>query len=534
MQRLLEEGPSYDQVVHLWNLDTSSDLNDAIALGTSSALHLTQTVLRHSPEARLWFVTRGAQPVEPGPLSVEQSPVHGLALVIAQEYPQLQCTCVDLGGHETGAAELCQELLSGSTELRVAWRGNTRYAARIEHTSIPNVNVPELRDDSTYLITGGLGSLGLQTAKYLIQEGARHLLLTGRGGIAGKESKVAELEALGASVMVVQADIADPDDVRRMLATPMPPLRGVIHAAGVLDDGMAAQQSLERLSRVLAPKVHGAWNLHESTKDLPLDFFICFSSAASLVGSPGQCTYAAGNAFLDSLAHHRTSLGLPGLSINWGAWGEGGMAADAQIRHRMAARGVSEIEPAQGFALLSRILNPNPGVARFGVLPVDWTKFLSQFSGAIPSLFKSLAESSGSAPVAVSLKLENMTGRDERERILGDHVRQLLASVLGIDSPLHVPLRQRFFEMGMDSLTAVQLKNRLEATLCVKLPATLAFDHPTLEALTAHLGPLVLGPPEEHGATPDTDDNAELDGLSVEQLAALLTEELEEGAVNVR
>ena len=137
MQRLLEAGPSYDRVVHLWNLDAASDLKDAIVLGTGSALHLTQAVLRHSPDARLWFVTRGAQPVEPGPLSVEQSPVHGLTLVIAQEYPQLQCTCVDLGGHETGAAELCQELLSGSTELRVAWRGNTRYAARIEHTTSP-------------------------------------------------------------------------------------------------------------------------------------------------------------------------------------------------------------------------------------------------------------------------------------------------------------------------------------------------------------------------------------------------------------
>ena len=126
---------------------------------------------------------------------------------------------------------------------------------------IPNVNVPELRDDGTYLITGGLGSLGLQTAKHLVREGARHLLLTGRSGVAGKEAGVAELEALGASVTVVQSDIADPDDVRRMLATPMPPLRGIIHAAGVLDDGMAAQQSLERLLRVLAPKVHGAWNL---------------------------------------------------------------------------------------------------------------------------------------------------------------------------------------------------------------------------------------------------------------------------------
>jgi myxalamid-type polyketide synthase MxaB len=288
----------------------------------------------------------------------------------------------------------------------------------------------------------------------------------------------------------------------------------------VLDDGMLQQQSIERFRKVMAPKVQGSWNLHLYTKDLPLDFFICFSSAASLVGSPGQSNYAAGNAFMDALCQHRRALGLPGLSINWGAWSDAGMAGNEQTLQRMAARGVAPINPQQGLELLAGLLRSD--LAQIGVFPVDWSKFLEQFPRGIPPLFEGLGQ------IVKKASLTLAGSRETRERQLRAHLHDELARVLGFDPTMQISSRQGFFDLGMDSLMAVELKSRLEVNLSIALPATIAFDYPTLDALGGYISDLLsLGNPSDAAA-----GSSELDSMSAEEISRLLAQELEEDGVH--
>jgi myxalamid-type polyketide synthase MxaB len=305
----------------------------------------------------------------------------------------------------------------------------------------------------------------------------------------------------------------------------MPPLRGLIHSAGVLDDAVLVRQSPERFRKVMRPKADGAWNLHRATKSLPLDFFILYSSAASLVGSPGQSNYAAANAFLDALAHYRRALGLPGLSINWGAWASGGMASAEPTRARMEARGVSAIPAEAGARLLRNLLYAT--AARIGVLPVDWRLFLEQFPEGPPSLFETLVSETPAAPAPVREQIAALPYND-REGALRGFLHDELAAVLGFDRVMRLPARQGFFDLGMDSLLSLEYLNRVSARLGLKLPATLAFDYPNLQAFGGCLMKMLAAPAEAEGPA------GQLDGLSEDELARLLSRELDEGEVHVR
>jgi acyl transferase domain-containing protein/acyl carrier protein len=511
----LVAGSLFQGVIHLWSLDGDSQ-------GCISALRLTQAMLASSP-SRLWLMTRGAQPVVAGPLAVEQAPIAGLSLVIGQEHPQLQCCLLDLDpdADADDTAALVDELLHPASEARIGWRNGVRYVARIVPVSA-TLAAPAVRADLTYLITGGLGALGLLTAKSLVNLGARSLVLTGRSGLKGKEAAVAQLTALGAKVTVAAVDISCPEQTARLFMETLaglPALAGVIHAAGVLDDGMILQQSAERFAKVMAPKVAGAWNLHVQTRDLPLDFFLMYSSAASLVGSPGQSNYASANAYLDALAHHRRALGLPGLSINWGAWDEEGMAANAQVHDRMAAHGVSAIDPQEGAHLLMRLLDLK--LPQIGVIPIDWSKFLRQFGRNIPPLFSALVPSGTAAGNTTFLDRFNATPLPDKESTLRRYLREELARVLRFE-PGSVTARERFFDVGMDSLTALEFRNRLEADLETALPATLAFDYPSLEALGNHLAESLLPP----AIKPEVRQPGIGIGAYASELAALSTEDL--------
>lgn len=552
----LSERP-FDGVVHLWSLDTdlpstgSSALEESQMLSCGSALHLTQALVRLMPSARLWFVTRGAQAVTPAALQVQQAALWGLGLVISQEHPELCCRCVDLPPQESAddVVALQEEILRGSTETCVGWRDGRRFAARLVSAAdaLAVAGTPlALRDDATYLITGGLGALGLEVAQALIEAGARHLVLVGRRGAAGKDKAITALAELGAEVFVAQTDVSREWEVRALIdriQSDLPPLRGIIHAAGVLDDGALASQSVSRLQKVLAPKMQGAWHLHSTTLQLPLDFFVCFSSVASLMGSPGQSNYAAGNAFLDALAHHRRALGLPAISLNWGAWAEAGMAATAQTRARLTSRGVSAIEIADGLDLLRCVLRADPlsvGFlpAQLGVAPVHWPRFLSQFPTGVPSLFAVLADEAelqhGQAFA------ETLVGLPRRERAtaLRAHLADTLGAILGFGPSGRIGSQRRFFDLGLDSLTAVEFRNRLQASLSTRLPATLALDYPTLEALGDHLvGSLLEQPGNIEGTGAQTaeagGEASDLDELSHEDVARLLANELGRGDAHV-
>lgn len=475
--------------------------------GIGSALETAQRMLREAPYARLWLVTDG---------SLQQSPVEGFALALAAEHPEMRPTLVRLDAG-AGPSELAEELLRSSPETRISRHGGERSVSRLRRAKLPRTEAASLRGDATYLITGGLGALGLASARLMVELGARHLVLTGR--------RVRAVEIPGAEVRVIAADVSRAADVHRLFEAmgDMPPLAGVIHAAGVLDDGLVEQQSLERFRKVMAAKVDGAWNLHVRTESIPLDFFVLYSSAASLLGSAGQSNYAAANAYLDALARCRQSSGLPALSINWGAWAGEGMAEDA-IRERMAARGVSAIPQRDGLRLLAHLLTSEAGRDCIGVAPVDWAKFLGQFPQGPPPRFAAFAERTAQPRQTFRSRLE-AEAEPDRPELLRHALHDALAAVMGFQGQAAITRHQRFFDLGMDSLMAVEFRNRLEAELGVRLPATLIFDYPSLDALADFVGGLLPGCKPE--AAP-----CELENLSEDELARLLAAELAEGEVH--
>ncbi|HYO60254.1 beta-ketoacyl reductase, partial [Archangium sp.] len=469
-----------------------------------SALHLVKALAGTPASARLWLVTRGARALSSGlgPLALEQVPLWGLGVVFSQEHPERCGAVIDLDPAASGddALAIWRELSASDGERQVVIREGQRHVARMraardEHRDAP----PRLRPDASYLLTGGLGGLGLSLARWMVEQGARHLVLIGRSGPRPEaQEALRALEATGARILVLQADVSKREDVLRTLeeAGRLAPLRGVVHAAGVLDDGVLLQQDWERFARVLAPKVDGAWHLHELTQGRELDFFVLFSSAATLLGSQGQGSYAAANAFLDGLAHHRRALGLPALSINWGPWAEVGMAA--QLTSRFQAQGIEAFSPDVALQVFGRALGYRQ--SQLTLMRVHWSRYLAQFPrGAAPTL---LAEVSGRVvgePEAgertspeLRRRLESAEPR-QRLTLLMEHVQGEAVRVLGLDVSSPLEPRQRLFEVGMDSLMALELRNRLQNSVGASLPSTLVFDYPTTETLASYLLGEVLG-----------------------------------------
>ncbi len=460
-----------------------------------SALALIQAVLRSGSTPALWLVTRGAVSLGANALvRPTQATLWGLGRTLTLEHPDLRCVCLDLD--PTDSATPLAEILAPPGAEQVAVRAGVRHGARLQRaTTLVTAPVP-LRADACYLITGGLGDLGLKAARQLVAQGARHLILVGRNAPSPAAQQVlAELEKSGVRLLVAQADSGVRADLERVLqeAAVMPPLRGILHAAGVLDNAVLLEQDWAKFARVLAPKVAGAWHLHQLTRALPLDFFVLYSSAAALLGSPGQANYAAANAFLDALAHRRRAEGLPALSINWGPWDEGGMAArvDERQKQRWQAQGVGAIPPDRGVELLGRLLGDTP--AQLGVLVVDWVKFFRQFAGrAVPPVLSELTSRSGPTQEKAGeeslLPLLEAAPPEEREELLLEHVRGQAARVLRVPPERPLDARQSLNELGMDSLMAVELRNRLGVAVGRTLPATLLFNHPTVAQLAAFLG----------------------------------------------
>ncbi|GIL13952.1 MAG: polyketide synthase [Chloroflexota bacterium] len=402
-------------------------------------------------------------------------------------------------------------------------------------------NVP-VRGDGAYLITGGLGGLGLTVARWLVDQGARHLVLTGRRGASETaQEAIRELEAAGAAVQVVQADVSDGDAVAEMLRLiemTMPPLRGVVHAAGILDDSLLAQMTREQFRRVMSPKMDGAWNLHALTEGQPLDFFVMFSSVTALLGTPGQGNYAAGNAFMDALAHYRRARGLPGLSINWGPWSGVGLAAAEAIRgERLASRGLGSLSPDEGMALFHRLMTDDapPQVAAVSLDVGAWTQAYP--ASAHASLLISLQQEAAAAAQPEQADgdfrraLLNAEPGRQRRSLLENHIREQVAQVLRV-APARISLQQPLRELGIDSLLTLELRNRLESSFKLTLSATLIFNYPTVAALTGHLAEkmnIPLDAPVEKPTAPQAAAEpaaAELDALSRDEIEALLAEEL--------
>jgi acyl transferase domain-containing protein/NADPH:quinone reductase-like Zn-dependent oxidoreductase/SAM-dependent methyltransferase/acyl carrier protein len=370
---------------------------------------------------------------------------------------------------------------------------------RVERTESAPV---AFRGDATYLITGGLGGFGLVVAKWIIERGGRHLLLLGRRGAETEEAQAAvrELESLGARVVVARADVVDADSLAAVLDSArrdLPPLRGIFHAAMVLDDGILLQLDRERFARVLGPKVTGTWNLHHLTLEDPIETFVLFSSVSSWVGTPGQGNYVAANAFLDAFAYHRRFLGLPVLTVNWGRLDEVGyVSRHSQVSEILTRRGFIGFSPAQAMAGLDRML-PLPQ-AQLGFLRLDWgasTQSMSKMRVArrVAALFGELAvereADAQGARVRAALK---QAKPDERAEILRDYIRGEVARVLGASAAKLDPDRP-LNQMGFDSLMAVELKNHIDTDLALSLPTGALMEAPTIHTLAAAVLDLAEG-----------------------------------------
>ncbi|MGW7064430.1 SDR family NAD(P)-dependent oxidoreductase [Streptomyces sp. NPDC054904] len=490
---------------------TGDDLAAAVHAETGRALGILQewAATDGPADSRLVFLTRGAVEAVPGEgvPDLAHAPVRGLVRSAQSENPgRIVLVDVDVDADGDVREALAAALASGESEVAV--RDGAVLVPRLVRAKATENAASEWDPAGTVLVTGASGSLGGLFARHLVTEhGVRNLLLVSRrGGAAEGASELsAELAGLGAEVSWAACDVADRAALAAVLAA-VPaeqPLTGVVHTAGVLDDGVIGSLTGERLSAVLRPKVDAAWNLHELTRDLDLSAFVLFSSAAGVFGGAGQANYAAANTFLDALAAHRNAQGLAGTSLAWGLWtGVGGMGGDLAggDRERINRGGIGALAPETGLALFDAARRTTEPL--LVPLPLDLAALRAQArAGMVPDLLRGLVRvparrAAGQAATAdgsaLITRLSALATADRDEALL-DIVRTEVAAVLGHASTDEVSADRAFKELGFDSLTSVELRNRLGAATGQRLPATLVFDYPTPSALAAYLKTEVLG-----------------------------------------
>ncbi|MEV6117730.1 type I polyketide synthase [Streptomyces sp. NPDC052109] len=490
--------------------------------------------------APLWCVTRDA--VAHGTAATvtgfAQAQVWGLGRVAALEHPDRWGGLVDLPAElgPQSVARLAALLGVAGGEDQVVIRESGAYGRRLEHA--PARAGAPWKPSGTVLVTGATGAVGTAVARWLAAEGADHLLLASRRGMdaPGAADLVRELTGAGTEVTLAACDVADREALAALLDS-VPeehPLTAVMHLAGVLDDGVLDALTPERFTGVLAPKADAARHLHELTADRDLSAFVLFSSLTATVGGAGQANYAAANACLDALAEHRRAAGLPATSVAWGPWGGDGMAAHGTVRSAARAMGMSLLDPERALTALGRALAG--GDTTVTVADVDWSLFAPAFTSSRPSaLLSALPEArrgtgGGAEAGAVdgfAEKLAGLTG-GERERALQELVCGQAAAVLGYAGADAVEPTTAFRDLGFDSLTSVDLRNRISSAAGVPLPATLIFDYATPAALAKYLGTELAGT----GTSVDS-VVAELDRVAA-RLGDLTAEDIEQGRITTR
>jgi pimaricinolide synthase PimS1 len=493
------------------------DVRTGLRVTLDHVLIRIQSWLADESSSRLVVVTRGAMVAEPGEQVADlgSAAVWGLVRSAQAEHPD-RFVLVDLD-----RAEIPEGLLSaaaGLDEPQLALRGDRWLAPRLVRTASSGTN--SLRHkDGTVLITGATGGLGRLVARHLVSEhGVRHLLLLSRRGAAADLQ--AELAGLGAEVSFAACDAADCDALAGVLRT-VPrehPLTAVVHIAGVVDDGVVESLTPEQFGNVLRPKADAAWNLHELTSAMNLSAFVMFSSASGTLGGPAQANYAAANAFLDALAQFRRAQGLPAVSMAWGVWAERtGMAGsldDADLA-RMARGGIVPLTSEQGLALFDAALRLDDPA----VVPVR-LDLEALGRSTPPAMLRSLVRTPvRRAGSTADLSLAELAPAD-RDRVLMNLVRSHVASVLGTSAPEDIEPDQPFADLGFDSLTAVELRNRLQKATGLRLPATLLFNYPNPRALVSRLViKLGIEPPPPQSEIIAGDGASEvIDEMSVDDL----------------
>ncbi len=537
-------------VVYMWTppvtpLSATQALGDA---GLSRVLFLTRALAARDNPPCLWLVTQGATRAG---LTTLASPfpamLWGMGRSLFLEYPELKGGVIDLSPSPTSSEwhAVWQELWDSEGEDGLALRDGERYVARLAACQPVETIGLRFEREGAYLITGGLGALGLQVARFLAESGAGHLVLMGRRGAStSARETLSRLDQYGTSVTVVQADSTDEIAVRKVLKdidTRGFQLKGVVHAAGVFEFRPVCDLDSECLQAVLAPKLQGGWALHRATQDIDLDFFVCFSSISSMLGTAHQTHYTAANGFLDGLAEYRRGCGMPALTINWGPWQGGGMA-DGDAGRRTAEAGFRAVSPRRALAMMGRLLRS--GDSRAIVVEADWTRLKSVYEvrGKYP-LLELLGDVTGeverveAAPIREALQA--LTDRDCFDYLVA-YLQERVAEVLYLEAEERPDPRRGFFDMGMDSIIAVELKSRIEAQIGHALAPSVVFDYPTIEALAGYLLQLIaptqeparesLAQPPLHTSEIHVEPavaNDDVYQLSDLQIAELIDDELE-------
>lgn len=477
-----------------------------------AALRSAQAVIARETRGtglRLWYVTAGAQQVDGRDVvDAAQAPVWGLARAIAEEHPAIWGGIIDLPpatAPDAIASALAATATTSDAEDQIAFRGGHRHALRLVRAALPGHPFP-VRPNRSYAIAGGLGNLGLQVARWLTDRGARRLVLIGRQGLPASTASsltdeqrarlnaVRALESTGAVVHVAAVDIAERASVDGLFAElkqqGWPALAAVIQCAGVTEGNLLSEIRDDAFDRVWRAKVPGTCALLDATADMSLDAFVMFSSMASFLPSPGQASYAAANAFLDAQAASCQAAGRRVVSLNWGPWADVGMAADLGKRGALgvSARGFQSLAIDQAIAALEKV-GAGQSRSQFAIMAFDWRKWRA--GTAVPLLAHLVASEPTSAiqdtPVDLRARLVAAADDAERRTILETFLQAQLASVLKRPAS-RVELTAPVRPMGLDSLMALELRNRLEALTGLRLPATLAWNHPTVVAMAAFIG----------------------------------------------
>ncbi|MGW9433879.1 SDR family NAD(P)-dependent oxidoreductase, partial [Streptomyces decoyicus] len=523
-----------------------------VTVGLVQSVALMQALLDAAVEAPLWLLTTESAATGSADDEVRhplQAAVWGLARVFALEHPKQWGGLVDLPAalDDHGAALLSGVLAAGGDEDQLALRGSALLTRRLTRAPLDGGEpAAPWRTSGTALVTGGTGGLGAHTARLLARNGAEHLVLTSRRGpdAPGAAELRAELAELGARVTIAACDVTDADALAELVdqvESDGPAIRSVVHTAGVGLLVPLADTTLEEFAEGARAKLLGARNLDALFDRDGLDAFVLYSSVAGTWGSGDHGAYAASNSYVDALAAHRRARGLTGTSIAWGIWSPegGGMAVDV-VQEQLRWRGIPFMPAHLAVLGLQQALDHDETF--LAVADIDWERFVPVFTAAhrrpllheVPEVLRALeadeAETDAAENTSESLRTQ-LAGLvpAERERQLVDLVRKQVGAVLGYADTSEVEVGRAFRELGFDSLTAVELRNRLNTATGLKLPATVVFDHPTVKALAGHLDTTLVGPGTEGGtalpvpaATPETappDAPAEDDAIAIVSMA---------------
>ncbi|MBF0398292.1 MAG: SDR family NAD(P)-dependent oxidoreductase, partial [Desulfobacterales bacterium] len=484
----------YIPVLFLLGLDASctnetskAELENLLEYICQSLLNLVKGIINtlKSERFKIWIITNQAHQKKP-----VQACLWGLGRTIASEHPEIWGGVIDIEDYKSHSSveAILKEIKNIYKEDEISFTKNgERYCPSL-YPEIVSQNKVKIKEDVTYLITGGLGSIGLLIAGWLVEKGACHIVLIGRSEPKSHaKTEIQKFRDKGALIYLETADVSDENMMLKVfsrISNELPKLKGIIHAAGVLDDGAIVHQNWDRFKKVLNPKAVGAWNLHRLTLNMELDFFVMLSSVSSIIGSLGQSNYASANIFLDGLSHYRRNQGLPATSINWGLWAQTAMAIPAT--NDLVSKGIKAIKQEEGMLALESILSDS--FTQIGVMRCDWNQIAKKRSNRKRKFFINVVDKEKeiqqekNSEAGLFEKAKN-ANPDERKNIILQFLLQTIQDLIGISDLSDFNMEESLTQMGVDSLIAIELRRRIKDSLYVEIPVVTIMEGITIKRL---------------------------------------------------